>query len=295
MKCTICGSEDVRVIYDDLIRDGAVGRLTKEPYQMFRCDNCKTIWHDIRSGQNKEYYESEQYRKELEAESDVENYFSLHDKEVLEKLEYTGTEIYRNKRVLDIGAGGGSFLDFVHAVASETIAVEPSEIYRMDMQKRGHKTYPYAGDAVKAGEKADVVTSFDVIEHVDDPREFMNDVYKLLSDGGIAFIGTPTDAPVLRTMLGHTYEQFLFSYQHPWILSPKSLEMISLDAGFTEVKVRQVQRYGLSNAFTWLNEKVPRGHIQYDFIPTALEECFKHTLEDSGQADYIVCICVAER
>ncbi len=288
--CKICGSNRVEVIYDDYIRDGAVGRLTDKPYKMYQCLDCGTIWHKLKPNQNKEYYESERYRKELEDSVASEDYYSLHDREVLEKLQYTGTDIYRHKTVVDIGAGGGSFLDFIHAVAKETIAIEPSEIYRMDMVKRGHICFPYAKNAIESGVKADVVVSYDVIEHVDDVVEFMKDVASLLKDGGIGYIGTPTDAPVLRKLLGHTYEQFLFSYQHPWVLSEKAFERISYEAGFKEVTIRQVQRYGLSNTFTWLNEKKPKGHNHISFVPNSLEQHYKHALEELRIADYIISV-----
>ena len=91
-------------------------------------------------------------------------------------------------------------------------------------------------------------------------------------------------------MLGHTYEQFLFSYQHPWILSEKSFEKISRDAGFTDVTIRQVQRYGLSNTLTWLNEKKPKGHSKVEFIPESLEDHYKRACEELGQADYIISV-----
>lgn len=68
----------------------------------------------------------------------------------------------------------------------------------------------------------DVITSFDVIEHVEDPREFLQDVYDLLSPKRQAIIGTPTDAPVMRELLGEIYEKNqLFSTQHPWIFGEK--------------------------------------------------------------------------
>ena len=63
----------------------------------------------------------------------------------------------------DIGCGCGAFLDYVHGVAKEIIAVEPSAAYRKIMDKKGFHTYPYASEARKDWkETVDVVTSFDV-------------------------------------------------------------------------------------------------------------------------------------
>lgn len=289
MNCKLCNGNKVNIIYDDYIRNGAVGRLTPVKYKMYQCSECNTIWHDNKEGSNTEFYESEEYRSQLENTADIKDYYRLHDMEVLEKLEYTGTDIYREKVVCDIGCGGGSFLDFVSNVAREIIAIEPSQNYRNSLDKKGYITFPYATEANKkyAG-KVDVVTSFDVIEHVDSPYEFMKDTYELLNSGGQAIIGTPSDAPILRNLLGKEYEQFLFSFQHPWIIGDKGFEKICKEAGFVNVRIEQKQRYGLANTMEWLRNRKPKGHIKYDFINSTMEEMYKRELENIKCADYLI-------
>lgn len=182
MKCGICGSDDTAVIYDDVVRNGGIGKYTDEKYQMYQCQACGTIFHKLDEAKSDAYYQSTEYRLEMNETADVDGYDRLHDGEVLEKLEYTGTDIYRNKIVADIGCGGGSFLDFVAGAAKEIVAIEPSASFRKALSAKGYRAYPYASDAMHdfAG-KIDVVTSFDVIEHVNDPAEFMKDVHALLS------------------------------------------------------------------------------------------------------------------
>lgn len=288
IKCPICGSSNIKIIYDDKIRNGAIGTLTDVNYQMYQCNDCETIWHK-KIDDSKTYYQSAQYRQELEHTADIHDYYANHDKEVLEKLEYTSTDIFRNKIVSDIGCGGGSFLDFVSQAAHKTVAIEPSEEYRKGLTEKGYTVYPYAVDAIKAGEQCDVVTSWDVIEHVDDPASFMADVYNLLQNGGVGIIGTPSDCPVMRGLLGHEYEQKqLFSYQHPWILSQKSFELISRKAGFSDVNVVTKQRYGIGNMIAWLKDRKPEGHISYDFITRQVNDAYVRSIEEQDMGDYLV-------
>lgn len=185
MKCKICGSENIDIIYNDLIRDGGLGQYTKKPIKIFQCKNCDVIWHDNEIADVKEYYETEEYRNELEGSSEEEKFYELHDKETLDKLNYTGTTIFRNKVVADIGCGCGAFLDYISGVAREVVAVEPSLKYRNIMSRKGFSTYSYADEAKKLyANKIDVITSFDVIEHVQSPESFIKDVYDLLTVGG---------------------------------------------------------------------------------------------------------------
>ena len=290
MNCPICRKDTIDIIYDDYIRDGGLGTLTKDTYKMYQCNGCKTIWHStIKDSSN--YYQTTEYRQSLERAVDVESYHKAHDKEVLEKLQYTGTDIYRDKIVADIGCGGGSFLDFISGVAGEIISIEPSAQYRSSLEKKGYHVFAYASEAIaQFKDKVDVVTSFDVIEHVDSPIDFMRDVHMLLKPGGVAVIGTPSDCPVMRKLLGKVYEQkLLFSYQHPWILSRESIEICCREAGFKEVRIQSKQRYGISNLISWLSEREAKGHMKYDFISDSVDDIYKGELSKKDIGDYWVC------
>lgn len=290
MKCKICGSENTDIIYNDLIRDGGLGQYTKKPIKIFQCKNCDVIWHDNEIADVKEYYETEEYRNELEGSSEEEKFYELRDKETLDKLNYTGTTIFRNKVVADIGCGCGAFLDYISGVAREVVAVEPSLKYRNIMSRKGFSTYSYADEAKKLyANKIDVITSFDVIEHVQSPESFIKDVYDLLTAGGKAIIGTPTDAPVMRSLLGKDYEKkLLFSTQHLWILSEKNLRIISEKCGFKNIDIKYYQRYGIDNMLGWLKDKEPKSEIKQKFITETLNNVWKAQLVDNGLADYIV-------
>lgn len=291
MECQICSSKNIKIIYHGVIRDGGLGQYTQEPITMHQCNECNVIWHD-RIIDNKEYYESQKYRKSLEGTSEEDDFYHLHDNESLNKFEYTGTDIFRNKVVADIGCGCGAFLDFVSGVADEIIAVEPSETYRKIMDRKGYCTYAYAREAMADySGKTDVITSFDVIEHVDEPQTFIREVYDLLKIGGHAIIGTPTETPVMRKLLGNIYEkELLFSIQHIWILGEKNLKILAENVGFKKEKIgiKYFQRYGLENVFGWLREKKPKSDINENIISETMNLVWKSECNKQGMSDYIV-------
>ena len=138
-------------------------------------------------------------------------------------------------------------------------------------------------------EKIDVVTSFDVIEHVDDPNAFVRDVYELLAPRGIGIIGTPTDAPFMREMIGEPFERTqLFSTQHLWVLSEDNLKIMSKKAGFKSFNVRYFQRYGIKNFLGWMKEKKPNSTIVSSSISSTIDMAWKSHLENRKMSDYIV-------
>lgn len=146
--CQCCESNNIKVIYDDYIRYGSYGNLTKDKYKMYQCQECGLIWHKNDQFDNR-YYETTQYRSEADGISSVGEYYPVADSLNSDKFEITEMDIFRNKVVADIGCAVGSFLDLLHGIAKETIGIEPSEMFRDNMQKKGHKTFPYAGDAVR--------------------------------------------------------------------------------------------------------------------------------------------------
>ena len=290
MKCSLCGSENIKITYEGKIRNGGLGQYTDTDVRIYRCMDCDVIWHEDAIEDLGEYYESKEYRQSLEGSSEEEDFYKKHDGETLAKFQYTGTEMFRNRVVADIGCGCGAFLDFLKGVARSVVAVEPSEAYRAVMDKKGFATYPYLDAAIKDyGNRAEVVTSFDVIEHVADPEGFVSGIYRLLADGGQAVIGTPTETPVMRRLLGEIYEKkLLFSTQHLWIFSEKNLERMAWKAGFEKIRFKYYQRYGLGNLLGWLRDKEPRSDIEETFITPTLDAAWKSQCGENKMADYLV-------
>lgn len=291
MKCKICKSNRIEITYKGCIRNGGVGNYTEAPVIMWKCEDCGVIWHDSVIDNAKEFYESEEYRNSVNGSSDAELFYELYDKNSLEKFSYTGTDIFRNKKVADIGCGPGAFLDFLRGVADTVIAVEPSLTYRTVMEKKGYQyLYAYADEAKNDWKgRVDIITSFDVIEHVENPKEFLADIFELLSEKGMAVIGTPTEAPVMRRLLGNDYEkQVLFSTQHIWSFSGGALKIMAGEAGFSEISVRYEQRYGLENLLGWLKTKKPCSDIEDSVITKTLDMVYKTECKANGLADYVV-------
>lgn len=290
MKCQICGSKENDIIYSGKIKQGLVNGYTEKDYDVFQCRDCNTIWnYGYKDYDFADFYESDEYRSRIENDTSIDAYCEKYDKDVLDKLTMTGTDIFRNKIVADIGCAGGSFLDFIGGVSKETIAIEPSRIYREGLKKKGHKVFAYASEAFDIYKnKIDVITSFDVIEHVEDPAKFLKDTYDLCADGGRVIIGTPTDYPILRKMLGDIFNRFIFQVQHPWVLSDNAMELMAEEVGFKNIRVEYKQKYGLGNLLSWLLDSKPRGDIHYDFIADSVNEAYKKSMAKKDICEYII-------
>ncbi len=300
MKCKICNSENVQIIYNGKIRDGKVGVWTKDNIPIYKCDNCQIIWHENLYDDIKEYYEGTEYRDQVNGNSDERHFYELHDGQSIDKFRYTGTKVFRDKVVMDVGCGAGAWLDFLRGTAKEVIGIEPSKVFQELLERKGINVFAYTSDAKQTfGNKVNIITSFDVIEHVENPVSFLSDIYELLAPRGEAIISTPTETPVMRKLLGEVYERFiLFTKQHLWIFSPASIQHIAKQVGFSDVSFRCFQNYDFTNLLAWLQYKeplsiggkfgTPMKEVQYDFVTETLNAVYKSELENKFMGDCFV-------
>ena len=180
-------------------------------------------------------------------------------------------------------------IDFIRGSAKEVVGIEPSAIYQKGFRTKGIPVYSYANEAQAYQGKADIVVSWDVIEHVEDPLSFLKDISLLLKPGGKLIVGTPTEYPVLRLLLGEVFDRFIFQANHPWIFSEQSLVYMSKKIGILDnIYVCQKFRYGIGNTFSWLKEQKPLGDVQYDFISETLNEVWKKEMLKKGMGEYLI-------
>jgi len=288
MNCPICGSKNINITYYGKIRNGAPGHMTDDDISVYCCDSCRTIWHEsIACGDS--LYQTDAYRESMGESVTLSEFYNKHDGEILDKLNYVGTSVYRNKLCMDIGCGGAGYADYISGVAKKMLLVEPNESFAEQLRLKGYEVFPYAHEAfAKYENKVEVITSYDVIEHVDDPQKFLKDVYNLLAPDGVAYIGTPTDYPVLRFLLGAEFDSFVFSVQHPWVFSGDSLKYMAQNSGFSEYGLKYHQRFGIGNLIAWLQTRMPKGEAVFDFVTPALNACYKAEMAKAETAEYLI-------
>jgi 2-polyprenyl-6-hydroxyphenyl methylase/3-demethylubiquinone-9 3-methyltransferase len=116
-------------------------------------------------------------------------------------------------KALDIGAGVGQFQRLLIDQGVQTEGIEPSSIRReYALEKYGITLHSKLidDDYWQTGfiQHFDLITLWDVIEHVDFPRETLESAIKLLKPGGILFLDTPS-REVLSYRLSEQFYRFI--------------------------------------------------------------------------------------
>lgn len=94
-----------------------------------------------------------------------------------------------SKRVLDIGCGYGYFLEKIQNITDYTLGIEFNANALEKCKSKNLNVTNAKLSEIK--EKFDCICLFQVLEHIKEPKFFLEQVVNLLEDGGILFIGTP--------------------------------------------------------------------------------------------------------
>jgi SAM-dependent methyltransferase len=99
----------------------------------------------------------------------------------------------RGKTLLDVGCGSGGFLNWAHARGFEVTGLD-FDARRLELVKtKLGLTDVHQGGLLdfKTDQRFDAITMFQVLEHLDNPAEWLAAAKKLLKPGGKLFLGTP--------------------------------------------------------------------------------------------------------
>ena len=130
----------------------------------------------------------------------------------------------QGRRLLDVGAGSGKLVRFLRSRGVAAHGIEPSTAL-FDHFLAGDTAFTCAlldqFNATSA-RPFEIVTAFDVIEHVADPVAFLREVRAALEPGGVLFLSTPDVESAGARLFGrwwHFYYPSHLSYFAPRTLA----------------------------------------------------------------------------
>lgn len=194
-------------------------------------------WDDV----NKQIYKTPSVLKEIE---------KRHEK-YLRKIK---TKNPPNNKLLDVGSGNGTFLASSKQAGFEPVGIEPSPV-AVQLCQEIYSLSPVCGYLEMDSELPKdfgVLTAWDVIEHVSDPKHFLEICYSHLQEGGILALETPDESSMIRKLIN--------------IISPFLIKSIDLRSRiyyinhryyFTHYSIiKLLQRVGFSNVSIYTDHSI---------------------------------------
>ena len=232
-----------------------------------RCCNCTHVFLDVTYDENsiKKLYENYANERGI-------TYFQGIDSETLANIDIylkscrkyclTSTSTLR---LMDIGCGTGALLDRAKKLGFAVEGIEICELLAKDTAKRvGCSVHnDLLAHSKISKESFDVITMYDLIEHLQDPISDVKIVYNLLKTGGILFILCPNEHALIRRLskLAHFLSfhyfdkpmQLLYYQDHLSYFTRKSLvaflKKLGFEIVFLETRNQELGRLQLSPIF----------------------------------------------
>lgn len=231
MECEICGNTNFNTVYHGEVRDGKDQYIISTVRECFTCD----VWR-LDDSQPPENYTDGTYRKKLKQGAKAQDFFARHDDEQIYKLlaiaKKHGLGWLRDKDVLDVGAGGGSFLSYISSVADRVAAIEPSRDYHPYLDLCfAFMVWDSLDSMLAEGieRRFDFVTCFDTLEHVRNPLLLIEQMQEV---GCELLLSVPD-----RNEVRHVNQRDYFCTQHKWYWDEKSFSNLLRLAGLKKIDI----------------------------------------------------------
>jgi 2-polyprenyl-3-methyl-5-hydroxy-6-metoxy-1,4-benzoquinol methylase len=147
-------------------------------------------------------------------------------------------EPYRKtNKLIDVGCGIGYFLEVAKKRGWEVYGTEFTEeaVKMCESKGASMKLGPLNTKDYEAG-SFDIITSFEVVEHINNPREELSSFNKILRKGGLVYCTTPNFNAVERFQLGASWNVLTYP-EHLSYYTPKTLKGVFKETGFKTKKV----------------------------------------------------------
>jgi len=230
VSCPACGTENEALCFE------------KAGYHFKKCTRCRTVYISPRpppeqlktfyaTSKGAKFWQEKMFAQTRQAR--IENIFKPRVDMVLAHVEKHGIA---KDTIVDVGAGSGFFGQEMAArkVFGKIILVEP-----------GPLEFDHAGpievihdivENVELDSAPGVITSFELIEHLFSPREFVAKIYELLGDNSLFMFTTPNfEGFEMQTL--YTASPNIVGPSHLNYFNTDSIQILLKSAGFKDILV----------------------------------------------------------
>lgn len=254
--CQLCGSGERTLKFQD------------GPFRVLTCAGCGLVYVTPRlQGQalldvyDASYWNSQNPKQRGYADYAAEG--ALYLKTFQKRMALVSRWLPPQARILDVGCAAGYFLRIarqhghdVHGVElSAAIAVEAQQALGQDRVHVGTLAEAMRGKDY-AARSFDLVTLWDVIEHIPTPQEVLQQVRTLIKPGGRLLLETQNVASRWARLLGRRWHHYKHD-EHLFHFDPRTIRRLLDECGFRVLEVGSAYA-GKYVSFAFLAERAGR-------------------------------------
>lgn len=247
LSCPICGEMRPQEFLHG--PDRFHGRL--EEYRLVRCAGCSLVWlSDPPESSEMHLHYTEAYDQLISGSGQNSPHRWVARNKALTVHKQSGS-------LLDLGCSSGSFLESLKGRGWNLHGIEMSaESARIAEARSGAQLF--VGDILDAPfcrESFDVITCFDVLEHLYEPRRVMAKVAEWLKPGGIFYVLVPNVDGAEARVFG-SYWHGLELPRHLFHYSPASLTFLARSAGLNKVSLETRRNPAVGTSLRYVGDDI---------------------------------------
>jgi len=276
--CNVCNNNETELIFFEKDKFG----ISQDRFNIVRCKNCGLIYINPRPTLEeivKFYPDTYSWKETIRAGSfftkfirNLEKLYRYHllNYEVRKVLQNTGLE---SGKILDVGCGTGDRLRVFKEKGFDTYGIEISSSARY--AKDALKLNVFEGDLFKAhfpDDFFDIVTMYNVLEHLHNPAEMLGEASRILKKEGFLVIQVP-NMDSLQFKLFKDRWAAIDAPRHLYYFNQDKIKEFLQKRGFKITKIDHFNNWwhpptivitlfpSLDPQMSWLAEKEKKGTV----------------------------------
>ncbi len=180
----------------------------------------------------------------------------------------------RHVGVADIGCGDGQFLEFLKDRGYDRIAgIEPDALRARNARKRGVPVFTSREEAESAGllkEPVEVLFVWHVLEHIEQPADFVDEYSRWMAPSGVMVISVPNQRSAQTRLFGY-FSAYPDYGRHLWYHSADYLGWFAQNASGLDAKILLDRNYEYE-IFSWVDSIASAITRRQNFVHKALKK-----------------------
>jgi SAM-dependent methyltransferase len=228
--CALCGSKESRV------------RFVKLARRFVRCEGCGLVWVDPMPTREAlaAYYDSA-YEGRYALFADATEIRRLIAAHRLERIRGAHDGPISG-RWLDVGCSTGDFVEVAGAAGASVEGIDAARGAIESARARGLAVNLTLVEDFSPASPYSLITAFDVIEHLLDPRDFVRRLCGWLEPGGRLVLTLPDVRSIYPRLLMRSHWFYYWPDEHLFYFDPKTIARLLEEEGFAVESVRRAYK-----------------------------------------------------